>query len=120
MSKTEAASTAPARPGRPKRRPWEVGAEFLIETLIRVCGVSAILFVFGIFFFVLREGAGFLFHGLSLKQFLFSTAWYPTSQSNVRYGVLALIVGTLSVTVLAMAIAVPFGLGAAVFVSEFC
>jgi phosphate transport system permease protein len=40
--------------------------------------------------------------------------------SNVRYGVLALIVGTFSVTVLAMAIAVPFGLGAAVFVSEFC
>ena len=32
----------------------------------------------------------------------------------------ALIVGTLSVTGLAMIIAVPFGLGAAVFVSEFC
>jgi phosphate transport system permease protein len=32
----------------------------------------------------------------------------------------ALIVGTLSVTGLAMVIAVPFGLGAAVFVSEFC
>jgi phosphate transport system permease protein len=34
--------------------------------------------------------------------------------------VLALIAGTFSVTVLAMAIAVPFGLGAAIFVSEFC
>jgi phosphate transport system permease protein len=40
--------------------------------------------------------------------------------SNVRYGVLALIIGSLSVTTLAMLIAVPFGLGAAVFVSEFC
>src|SRR5688500_19850872 len=40
--------------------------------------------------------------------------------SNIRYGVAALIAGTLSVTVLAMVIAVPFGLGAAVFVSEFC
>lgn len=38
----------------------------------------------------------------------------------MRYGVLSLIVGTFSVTVLAMAIAVPFGLGAAIFVSEFC
>jgi phosphate transport system permease protein len=94
--------------------------EWGIEALIRFCGVSAILFVFGIFFFVFREGAGFLFHGLDLKQFLFSTEWYPTSTSNVRFGVLALIVGTASVTILAMAIAVPFGLGAAVFVSEFC
>jgi phosphate transport system permease protein len=34
--------------------------------------------------------------------------------------VLALIAGTASVTVLAMTIAVPFGLGAAIFISEFC
>jgi phosphate transport system permease protein len=95
-------------------------SEPVIEGTIRLCGISAILFVFGIFFFVFREGAGFLFKGLNWSQFLLSTEWVPTSQSNVRYGVLALIAGTMSVTVLAMAIAVPFGLGAAVFVSEFC
>jgi phosphate transport system permease protein len=114
------AATAPARAARPRRRAWERGVELAIETLIRICGVSAILFVFGIFFFVFREGAGFLFHGLNLRQFLFSIEWYPTSQSHVRYGVAALMVGTFSVTVLAMAVAVPFGVGAAVFVSEFC
>jgi len=38
----------------------------------------------------------------------------------VRYGVLAMLAGTFSVTVLAMVIAVPFGLGAAIYVSEFC
>jgi phosphate transport system permease protein len=101
------------------RRRWETLAESLIEVAIRFCGVSAILFVFGIFFFVFREGAGIL-PKLDLAQFLFSPAWYPTSVSNVRYGVLALIIGSLSVTTLAMLIAVPFGLGAAVFVSEFC
>ncbi len=109
-----------ARGAASRRRRWELVGESALEWLIRLCGVSAIVFVFGIFFFVLREGAGFLFHGLNLRQFLFSTEWYPTSQSNVRYGVLALIVGTFSVTTLAMLIAVPFGLGAAVFVSEFC
>jgi phosphate transport system permease protein len=103
-----------------RRRPLETRLEPLIEGLIRLCGISAILFVFGIFFFVFREGAGLLFGDFSLSEFLFSTEWYPTSTSNVRYGVLALITGTLSVTVLAMLIAVPFGLGAAVFVSEFC
>lgn len=102
------------------RPPLEILAERAIEVLIRLCGVSAILFVFGIFFFVFREGAQFLFHGLNLGQFFFSQEWYPTSESNVRYGALALIAGTFSVTLLSMAIAVPFGIGAAIFVSEFC
>jgi phosphate transport system permease protein len=102
------------------RRRWEILVEAAIESLIRLCGVSAILFVFGIFFFVFREGAGFLFSGFNAREFFTSPEWYPTSQSHVRYGVLALIAGTASVTVLAMVIAVPFGVGAAIFVSEFC
>jgi phosphate transport system permease protein len=103
-----------------KRKIWQRYSEFAIEMAIRLCGISAIIFVFGIFLFVFREGAGFLFHGLSLHQFLFSAEWYPTSASHPRYGVLALIAGTASVTVLAMMFAVPFGVGGAVFVSEFC
>src|SRR5579863_6847333 len=102
------------------RRRVEILAEKAIECLIRLCGVSAILFVFGIFFFVFREGSHFLLHGFNFHEFFFSQEWYPTSQSHVRYGVLALIAGTVSVTVTAMAVAVPFGIGAAVFVSEFC
>jgi phosphate transport system permease protein len=102
-----------------RRRRWEVVGEHALEWLIRLCGVSAILFVFGIFFFVVREGVGMLGQ-LSFTQFLFSTEWYPTSHSNVRYGTLALLAGTGSVTILAMVMAVPLGLGAAVFVSEFC
>jgi phosphate transport system permease protein len=94
--------------------------EPVIEGLIRVCGISAILFVLGIFFFVFREGSDFLFTKLEVKPFLTSQEWYPDSPSNKRYGVLALLAGTASVTVLAMMIAVPFGLGAAIFISEFC
>jgi phosphate transport system permease protein len=117
--RTEAAT--PRGPEPPwRRRPLEATAERVLEWLIRLCGVSAILFVFGIFFFVFREGAGLLFGELDLFRFLFTTDWYPTSTNNVRYGVLALIAGTASVTILAMMIAVPFGLGAAIFVSEFC
>jgi phosphate transport system permease protein len=100
----------------------EIIAEWLIESLVRLCGISAIVFVFGIFFFVFREGGSALFKDgrFSLGQFFMSPEWYPSSQCNVRYGALALIAGTFSVTVLAMAIAVPFGIGAAIFISEFC
>src|SRR5579871_895834 len=102
------------------RRRMEFLGERVIEALIRLCGVSAIVFVFGIFFFVFREGSHFLFHGFNFREFFFSQEWYPTSESHVRYGALALIIGTLSVTGLAMVIAVPFGVGAAIFISEFC
>ncbi|MCF7707376.1 MAG: phosphate ABC transporter permease subunit PstC [Verrucomicrobia bacterium] len=98
----------------------EIIAESLIEWVIRLCGISAIIFIFAIFLFVFKEGAEFLFNELDLTEFFFSKEWYPTSGYNKRYGVLALIVGTGSVTILAMLIAVPFGLGAAVFISEFC
>jgi phosphate transport system permease protein len=124
VSTISSSPVTPAHPlprgefGRSAFRRW---GELALEALIRLCGISAILFVFGIFFFVFREGVSLLFaDDFSLAKFLFTTEWYPTSNSNVRYGVLSLIVGTLSVTGLAMAIAVPFGLGAAVFVSEFC
>ena len=109
-----------AAPGPTRRRGQvEVLGERAIEALIYLCGFSAIIFVFGIFFFVFREGAPFLAK-LKPGEFLFSIDWYPTSQTQAKYGVGALIVGTLSVTTLAMILAVPFGLGAAVFVSEFC
>ncbi len=97
-----------------------VAAEPLIEWTIRLCGWSAIFFVFAIFFFVFREGAPFLFHKLDLVEFLTSVNWRPDSRVRAQYGVLALIAGTASVTALATLISVPAGLGAAVFVSEFC
>lgn len=110
----------PAAPQRRLRR-WRVArpGELVIETIIRLCGVSAILFVLAIFFFVAREGWEFLVERLDIWQFLTSAEWYPDSPANKRYGALALIAGTLSVTTLAMLIAVPFGLGTAIYVSEF-
>jgi len=98
---------------------WRRAGEKAIELTIRLCGISAIIFVFAIFFFVFREGSDFLIHRLDLTEFFTSIEWRPTD-FRARYGALALITGTLAVTVLSMAIAVPFGLGAALFLSEFC
>ncbi len=114
-----AAPASAAKRLKPRRGRLAMLAERVIEGVIYLCGFSAIIFVFGIFFFVFREGAPFL-SKLKLGEFLFSIDWFPTSQTHAKYVVGALIVGTLSVTSLAMVIAVPFGLGAAVFVSEFC
>src|SRR5687768_12593732 len=118
MMTNQEVTPAPTR-RRAARPTWAVVGEKGIESVIRLCGISAIIFVFAIFFFVFREAAPIL-GKLDLQKFLFTTHWYPTSLGTPRYGVWALIVGTVSVTVLAMAIAVPFGIGAAIFVSEFC
>lgn len=111
-------STRRPRPHRPYAH--ILGEKFL-EIIIRISGVSAIIFVIAIFFFVLREALPVLFaEKFSLTQFLFSTKWYPTSAVNIRYGTLALTVGSISITMLSVLIALPFGIGAAIYISEFC
>jgi phosphate transport system permease protein len=115
-----ASTRDPASPARQRRSRVAVLGEKAFELVIRLSGMSAILFVAAIFFFVLREALPVLARDeFSLGQFLFGTEWYPTSASNVRYGTLALTVGTASVAALAMALAVPFGLGTAIYISEF-
>jgi phosphate transport system permease protein len=94
--------------------------EPVVEGLVRLCGWSAIFFVFAIFFFVFREAAPLIFGTLDLGEFFTSVNWRPDSRIRVQYGVLALLAGTASVTLLSMALSVPTGIGAAIFVSEFC
>ena len=122
MSQPKQSPAAPSLAVRQARRAaWAVGGEKALESFIYLCGISAIIFVLGIFIFVFKEALPILANKeFSLREFLFSTEWYPTSEVNKRYGVLAMIVGTFSVTALAMVIAVPFGLGAAIYISEFC
>ncbi len=87
--------------------------------IVTVGGVSAIVFIIGIFAFVTREGFPFLFDGFEAGEFFGSPAWRPTSEPNPTYGALALIAGTASVTGLAVLSAVPFSLGAAIYIAEF-
>lgn len=97
--------------------------EQAIEWAIRICGWSAIFFVMAIFFFVFREAAPLIFGSSSsfdFVEFFTSPNWRPASEVRLQFGILALATGSLAVAGIAMIIAVPFGLGAAIFISEFC
>ncbi len=120
MSSVEANPRIKAPTSRRLSRWFYSVSEKAVEYVIQICGWSAIVFVLAIFFFVFREAAPLLFGGLNLGEFLTSPNWRPTSEVRPQYGILALLAGSLSVTGLAMLFAVPFGLGAAVYVSEFC
>jgi len=97
-------------------RAWYV--DRVVSGLVFVGGISAIIFILGIFVFIMREGVAFLFGPFEFAEFFGSPNWRPTSREPT-YGVLALIAGTASVTGLAMLIAVPFSLGAAIYIAEF-
>ena len=94
-------------------------ADKAIAFLVFVGGISAIIFIIGIFVFITKEGVGFISGPLDVREFFGSPAWRPTSLREPTYGVLALIAGTASVTGLAMVVSVPFALGAAIFIGEF-
>ena len=58
------------------------------------------------------------FERVPVAEFLGSTEWYPLS-ADQRFGVWALVMGTLQITVIAMIVAVPLGLASAIYLSEY-
>lgn len=66
----------------------------------------------------LAEPAVEFFGQVSIVEFLTGTSWTPTF-SEKHYGVLPLLVATFEVTAIALVIAVPLGLGSAIYLSEY-
>lgn len=99
-----------------RTRDWYI--DKIVQILVFLGGSSAIIFMIGIFIFIAKEGVGFMLHELKVKEFFFSPYWDPTVEPY-EYGMLALILGTVSVTGLAMLVSIPFSLGAAVYIGEF-
>lgn len=91
-------------------------SEILIEGCIRLSGVLCIGFVVLIFLFLLKDALA-LFGGYSPIQFLFGHHWLPVSEPP-HFGIVPLVVGSLYVTVGAILICVPIGVGAAMFIAE--
>ncbi|MFC1603085.1 phosphate ABC transporter permease subunit PstC [Pseudomonadota bacterium] len=90
-----------------------------VQVLVFMGGISAIVFIVGIFLFITKEGIGFLIETLDFQEFFGSPYWEPSDEDAPEYGILALMAGTASVTGLAMLIAIPFSLGTAIYIAEF-
>ncbi len=101
------------------RRDLDWFIDKLVQFLVFLGGISAIVFIIGIFVFITKEGVGFALETLDLNEFFTSEYWEPSDEDAPEYGILALIAGTASVTGLAMLIAIPFSLGAAIYIGEF-
>lgn len=92
-------------------------AEGVVRAIIYVCGWLAIIILAAIALFLIWNSVRALSEA-GLGSMLSGTAWYPTSSPG-KFGMLPLILGSLFVTGVALVVAVPLGVAAAVFISEF-
>ena len=106
-------SPGPAGLRRNRRRPQEqvtlllLGAAALVSVLVTV----------GIVFTLLKEGLPFFTdQGVGVWDFLSGTTWQPNAE---KFGVLPLLVASLWIAGMAAAVAIPLGLGAAIYLSEY-
>ena len=91
--------------------------EWIIERLLFLCAALSVLTTAGIIVVLAVETVAFLGE-VSIVEFLTGTEWTPLF-ANQHFGVLPLVVGTMLVSAIAMIVALPMGLLAAVYLSEY-
>ncbi|MDR1044711.1 MAG: phosphate ABC transporter permease subunit PstC [Candidatus Adiutrix sp.] len=111
-------------PGRPEPaalRPRLSPGEKSARLVFLLCACLALGLMILITLFLFRAGAGIFLSneegpGISPADFFFNQAWYPTYDPP-DFGILALLAGSLSVTLLSALIAIPLGLSLAVYLA---
>ena len=89
--------------------------ERFVSWVLTAFAFSSLLFLFLIFAFILVEGLP-LFLKIGLKKIIFGFKWAPTKGS---FGIFPMIISSFLVTVGALVIGAPLGLGCAIYLSEY-
>lgn len=109
----------PAAPAASRllRNPMRHVSERLIEGLLFACAAISVLTTLGIVYILVKESIVF-FQMVSIVDFLTDTQWTPLFD-DAHYGIMVLISGTLTSSLVALAVAIPMGTVIAIFLSEF-
>jgi len=91
--------------------------EAAIRAFFFTCGVLAIIVLLGIFATLITTSFP-AFKEIKLSEFLLSKNWDPTSPEQAEYGILSMIMSSFIVTLGALIIAVPVGVGVAAYLSD--
>ena len=115
MATVDSAISRPAERRLGVARPrW---GERVIVALLFSCAALSVAVTGGIVF-ALAEPAIEFFGEVSLADFFLGTEWSPLF-AQAKFGVLPLVSGTLVTTFWALIVCIPFGLGAAIYLSEY-
>lgn len=85
--------------------------------LLFVAAATSILVTVGIVYVLVSESLPFFRH-VSMTEFLTDTEWTPVF-ANARFGIMTLVSATLTVAGIALAVAIPAGLGLAIYLNEY-
>ncbi|WP_203333027.1 phosphate ABC transporter permease subunit PstC [Planococcus beigongshangi] len=92
--------------------------EKIIPVILFLIASVSVLTTIGIVLTLIFETVTF-FTRVSISEFLFGTTWLPFSNKDAQFGIWPLILGTLKVTAIAIVVAVPIGISAAIYLSEY-
>ncbi len=109
-----AATPQPAIRLRAESRRW---GEDAVKAVLALCALVSVVTTIGIVVALLEPSLEF-FRDISPREFFGGRDWAPTFAPS-RFGVQPLVVGTLAVTAWACIVCMPFGLGAAIYLSEY-
>jgi phosphate transport system permease protein len=91
--------------------------ERIVEAIVFICGAISIFTTTAIVIVLFQEA--WLFFGspeVDLTEFFGTTTWQPETG---RFGIWSLMTSTLMTSIIALLVAVPLGLGAAIYLSEY-
>jgi phosphate transport system permease protein len=117
MEARDIAAFGPAGIPRRLEAPGPRYGEKAIVALLAGCAILSVVTTTAIVIALIGPTVGF-FGDVSITKFLFGTEWSPQFEPP-SFGVLPLVVGTFSVTLWGMLFAIPVGLGAAIYLSEY-
>jgi len=112
-------TTAGPGPGMRRRRTSRSVGESAIKGLLLLAALISVLTTTGIVIALVRDTISF-FGSVGVGTYLFGTTWAPLAGGdNQAFGVVPLIYDTLYLTAVGLLVAVPFGLGSAIYLSEY-
>lgn len=100
-----------------EKKPSDDIQEKIVEVILLTCALISIFTTLGIVLIIFNVTFQF-FREVSFAEFFLDTKWTPLFAER-HFGIWPLINGTLLTTAIAMSVAVPLGLAAAIYLSEY-
>jgi phosphate transport system permease protein len=99
-------------------RKWRTIGEKVIEYVLLGAALSSIAVTVSILGILIYESSAF-FSQVPIWRFITDATWSPNIPDNEQYGIMSLVTGTVVITLVALAVAIPMGTILAIYLSEF-
>ncbi len=118
MSSVLATNASPKALTPPANDAWRKWFEAFLHGVLMICATVSVITTVSIVVVLLTQSLSF-FREVSLIDFFTDTRWSPIIKPNQHFGIMPLVCGTMLVAAGSAMIAIPLGLGTAIYLSEY-